>query len=201
VPELTVRPGVDDGFVVSRLGSAERQGFPRSIAARNRVLRLWARERPPGIVHLDSECVLCQSRSTAFGGLAGWWSRLRETATERAAAAYRASDAISSFSSVILWSALSPRLKIQERPTIYGVKVFIQALRYKAGLWLGRARDALPCKPLCRPRLSSRKRGQPFLGVLAALRCSLNIPPTTAGLRAKGVCSHGDHSLATDNYL
>ena len=92
-------------------------------------------------MHLDSECVLCQSRSTAFGGLAGWWSRLRETATERAAAAYRASDAISSFSSVILWSALSPPLKIQERPTIYGLKVFIQALRYEAGLWLGRARD------------------------------------------------------------
>jgi hypothetical protein len=35
------------------------------------------------------------------------------------------SDAINSFNSVILWSALSPRFKIQDAPGIYGVKVFI----------------------------------------------------------------------------
>ena len=34
-------------------------------------------------------------------------------------------DAINSFNSVILWSALSPRFKIQDLPGIYGVKVFI----------------------------------------------------------------------------
>jgi hypothetical protein len=88
---------------------------------------------------------------------------LRGTATERAAA-YRASDAIRSFSSVILWSALSPPLKIQERPTIYGVKVFIQALRYKAGLWLERARDALPCKPLCGLVFLHERGANPSLG-------------------------------------
>jgi hypothetical protein len=35
-------------------------------------------------------------------------------------------DAISSFSSVILWSARSPPFKMHDVPTTYGLKVFIQ---------------------------------------------------------------------------
>src|SRR6516165_12663169 len=65
---------------------------------------------------------------TTFGGLAASWSRLREIATERAAAAVRLSDSISSFSSAIRPSALSPPFKIQEKRTICAVQVFILGL-------------------------------------------------------------------------
>ena len=65
--------------------------------------------------------------------------RCLEIAPGPGAPVLRLANASSSFSSVILWSALSPPFKMQEEPTRYGIQVFIQVLTIRKRSLIGTA--------------------------------------------------------------